>query len=479
MRRLLKVVIVIALLSVIALLGITNVSSVKAQSDTTYVVQPGDTLFRIGLRYGLTVFQLASFNGIANPNLIFVGEVLRIPTGGVVNPPTQAPPPGATQPPPPPTTGSQYVVQRGDTLSRIAQRFGVSLAALVQANGIVNPNLIFVGQVLTIPGGGTVPGVPTVQPPPGTTPLPPAPPPGTGAFELGGQILNLDGNTQNALRTAKMSWVKRQARVGDNLTGAIQDAHNSGFKILFSIVGDKGSVLSGGYFDQYAAYVAQVAGQGADAIEVWNEENLDREWPKGQINAASYTQLLAKAYAAIKGANRNTIVISGAPAPTGAEGAFPGAVVNDDRYYAGMAAAGAARYADCIGVHYNEGILSPTQTSGDPRGNYPTRYYATMLNRALASFPGKQACFTELGYLSPEGYGPLPGNFAWAANTTVAQQAQWLGQAVSAARAGGRVRLLFVFNIDFKYYGQDDPQAGYAIIRQGGGCPACGSIGGS
>ncbi len=476
MRRLL---IVLALISVIALLGGTHLSPAKAlQGETTYVVQPGDTLFRIGLRYGLTTFQLASYNGIANPNLIFVGEVIRIPTGGVVNPPlpTVAPPPGATLPPP--TTGSTYVVQSGDSLYRIAQRFGVSIAAIIQANGIVNPNLIFVGQVLRIPGGtGPIVVGPTIVPPPGAT-LPPAPPPGSGAFESGGQILNLDGNTQNALRTAKMSWVKRQARVGDNLTGAIQDAHNAGFKILLSIVGDKGSVLNPGYFDQYATYVAQVAGQGADAIEVWNEMNLDREWPTGQINAATYTQMLAKAYAAIKGTNPKTVVISGAPAPTGAEGAFPGAVVNDDRYYAGMAAAGAARYADCIGVHYNEGIVSPTQTSGDPRGNYPTRYYATMLNRALASFPGKQACFTEIGFLSPEGYGALPGNFSWAANTTVAQQAQWLGQAVSAARAGGRVRLFIVFNIDFKYYGQDDPQAGYAIIRQGGTCPACGAIGG-
>jgi hypothetical protein len=235
--------------------------------------------------------------------------------------------------------------------------------------------------------------------------------------------------------------------------------------------------LDGGYQDGYAAYVASLARSGADAIEVWNEMNIDREWPTGQINPANYIPLLTKSYNAIKAANANTIVISGAPAPTGAEGAFGlDRVWNDDRYYNGMAAAGVGRVADCIGVHYNEGIVSPLQASGDPRGdNYPTRYFSTMLARALNPFPGKMACFTELGYLSPEGYGPLPSGFAWAQNVTVANQALWLGQAARRAAASGRVRLLIVFNVDFTAYGAD-PQAGFAIIRPGGGCPACGQL---
>jgi len=485
MRRFL---IVFTLIIAIAGTGLAPSTAIRAQSiyaqsattASTYTVQPGDTLYRISLRFGLSVAQLASTNGIVNPNLIYVGQVLQI-SGTSVQPPIQptpvVPPPVVVLTPPPPSSGSQYTVQPGDTLYRISIRFGVSLNALIQLNGIVNPSLIYVGQVLQIPNGSVTPPVPT-PPPPGTTPI--APPPVSGGFETGGQISALGAGTQNAIRTAKMSWVKRQLQNGDgNFSGLIGEAHNAGFKILFSIVGDKNQVLNPGYFDNYAAYVAQVAGQGADAIEVWNEMNLDREWPTGRINAAVYTQLLAKAYSAIKAVNRTTIVISGSPSPTGAQGAFPGAVVNDDVYYAGMARAGAANYADCIGVHYNEGIVSPSQTSGDPRDNYPTRYYATMLNRALANFPGKQACFTEIGYLTPEGYGPLPANFGWAGRTTVAQQASWLGQAKAAARSSGRVRLFIVFNVDFTYYGADDPQAGYALIRPGGGCPACAALGGS
>ncbi len=60
-----------------------------------------------------------------------------------------------------------------------------------------------------------------------------------------------------------------------------------------------------------------MAAAGADAIEVWNEPNIDREWPNGQVNGANYTQLLAKAYNAIKGANPGTMVVSAALAPTG------------------------------------------------------------------------------------------------------------------------------------------------------------------
>jgi LysM repeat protein len=459
MRRLLFVLFLVCLVALPA-------AALQAQGGTTHVVQPGENLFRISLRYGVSIPALQAANGIANPNLIFVGQVLNIPSGTA---PLPIPVPG--QPTVVPATGS-YTVQPGDTLSTIARRFGTTVAAIAQANGIVNVNLIFSGQVLRIPGGGTV-----VPSQPGGATLAPAPGPVTG-FEVGGQVLDLGANTQAVMRSAKMSWVKFQVQAGDgNGVALIQQAKAAGFKILLSVNGDKGQVLDPGYQGGYAAYVADLAKNGADGIEIWNEMNIDREWPTGQINPASYVTLLNKAYTAIKAANASTLVITGALSPTGAEGAYGlSRVWNDDRYYNGMAAAGASRYADCIGVHYNEGIVSPNQSTGDPRGdNYPTRYFSTMLNRALAAFPGKQACYTELGYLSPEGYGPLPAGFEWAANTTAQQQAQWLGEAVARARATGRVRLLIVFNIDFTSYGAD-PQAGYAIIRPGNVCIACATI---
>lgn len=300
----------------------------------------------------------------------------------------------------------------------------------------------------------------------------------TGGFEIGGQVQEFSLSTAGKMNQAKMKWVKFQAKVGDeNAFNLLNAAKAQGFKALFSVIGDIPSVVNSSYWDTYAAYVGRLAGAGASAIEVWNEQNLDREWPRGQIDPVKYTGLLAKAATAIKAANANTIVISGAPAPTGAAGAGgkSDAYWNDDTYLAGMAAAGAASYFDCVGVHYNEGIVSPTQSSGDSRDNYPTRYFSTMLNRALAPFPGKPACFTELGYLTPEGYGPLPAGFAWASKTTIAQQAQWLKEAALLSSSSGRVRLMIVFNVDFSFYGAD-PQAGYAMNRLGGSCPACDAL---
>lgn len=300
----------------------------------------------------------------------------------------------------------------------------------------------------------------------------------SGGFELGGQVQDLNGNTIAAMQRAGMRWVKRQAQNGDGgAVGLINQAHGAGLKILLSVVGDRNAVVEDGYQTGYAAFVGSLAAQGADAIEVWNEMNIDREWKTGSINPALYVSLLARSYNAIKRANPNTIVISGALAPTGAEGAFgTGRVWNDDRYYAGMAAAGAGSYLDCVGVHYNEGIVGPNANSGDPRGSYPTRFFSSMLNRAIGPFGGKSACFTELGYLTPEGYGTLPGGFAWAQNTSVAQQAAWLAQAAVKASGSGRVRLMIVFNVDFTYFG-DDPQAGYAMLRPGNRCPACDTLG--
>jgi hypothetical protein len=327
--------------------------------------------------------------------------------------------------------------------------------------------------------GGSTGGNTGSQPTSPTRAAPPPPISGStrGGFELGGQVQDLNGGTIAAMQRAHMRWVKRQAHAGDGgAVGLINQAHGAGFKILLSVIGDKNAVVDAGYQDGYASYVASLAAQGADAIEIWNEMNIDREWKQGSINPSIYVNLLAKSYNAIKRANPNTMVITGALAPTGAEGAFgTDRVWNDDRYYNGMAAAGAGRYADCIGVHYNEGIVGPNQTSGDPRGGYPTRYFSTMLSRAMRPFRGKQACFTELGYLTPEGYGQLPGGFAWAQGTSVAQQAAWLAQAAVRASGSG-VRMMIIFNVDFTHFGED-PQAGYAIIRPGGACPACDALG--
>jgi LysM repeat protein len=121
----------------------------------TYIMQPGDTLEAVARRYGISVQELARLNGIVNPNRLVIGQVLAVPgpgnniPGGTSAPtiiPTQ---PGANNPPP--ASGRRHVVQAGENLFRISLRYNVTLDALMRANGISNPNVVFAGQVLVIP----------------------------------------------------------------------------------------------------------------------------------------------------------------------------------------------------------------------------------------------------------------------------------------------------------------------------------------
>jgi hypothetical protein len=306
-------------------------------------------------------------------------------------------------------------------------------------------------------------------------------------LEVGGHVLYFSDEAQERMHDTGLTWAKWQAhfQLGDDVAiprDVINRTHAAGFKILISVTGsvDELRDLGDEYYPLFAEYLGLVAELEPDAIEVWNEMNIDREWPRGRINPRAYAQMLQPAYEAIKAANPDVMVITGALSPTGAEGAF-GAdrVWNDDNYYFGMVNAGVANYADCIGIHYNEGNLAPNLQGGDPRGNYPTRFLPLMLERV--GYPFRNAdtslCFTELGYLSPEGYGPLPGNFAWASSTSVEEQATWLAEAIQIVADYERVpvRLLIIWNIDFDRY-DDDPQGGYAIIRPDGDCPACETI---
>jgi hypothetical protein len=304
---------------------------------------------------------------------------------------------------------------------------------------------------------------------------------------VGGHVRHFTDDTKALMRDTGMTWVKWQVpyHEGSDLVVArdrINWSHEAGFKVLLSITGEKDALAVGGdaYLDAYAEFLGQVAAAGADAIEVWNEMNIDREWPTGQIDPSFYARMLQKAHTAIKASNPDTMVITGALAPTGAESAFGLASVwNDDRYYLGMANAGVANYADCIGAHYNEGILPPNAQGGDPRGEYPTRYLPLMLQRISYPFRAFDIpmCMTEMGYLSPEGYGPLPDSFNWAVNVSVQEQSEWLAQAItiSSQYVEMPVELIIVWNVDFDNY-ENDPQAGYAILRPDGTCPTCQTI---
>ncbi len=110
------------------------------QDTVVHVVQRGETLFRISLRYGVPMDRIVAANNILNPAQIYAGQQLVIPTE---NEPAA---PAASEGAP-----IQHTVQPGEILGRIANQYGVSMASILQANHISNPSLLYAGQVINIP----------------------------------------------------------------------------------------------------------------------------------------------------------------------------------------------------------------------------------------------------------------------------------------------------------------------------------------
>jgi len=129
-------IVLVAVLLLASLYPFTAAAAPPLQSQIEHIVRPGETLFRIAQDYGVTVDDLVAANNLTDRDIIHVGQRLIVPLSTVS---------------PLPTHPADYLVQLGDTLSLIAQRFGTTVETIAQANGIVNPNLIIVGQSLTIP----------------------------------------------------------------------------------------------------------------------------------------------------------------------------------------------------------------------------------------------------------------------------------------------------------------------------------------
>ena len=130
-------------------------SSTPAKTTSTgsrHVVRSGETLSSIAKKYNTSTSAIQKSNSLSNPNLIYVGQVLTI--GGSGSKATSSSSKASSTPAKTTSTGSRHVVRSGETLSSIAKKYNTSTSAIQKSNSLSNPNLIYVGQVLTI-GGST------------------------------------------------------------------------------------------------------------------------------------------------------------------------------------------------------------------------------------------------------------------------------------------------------------------------------------
>jgi len=119
-------------------------------ADPVHVVSRGDTLYSVARRYGTTVNAIVQANSLRNSNWIYVGQRLVIPATTTASSSS--------------SSGSVHVVQRGENLYRIALRYGTTVQALASANNLFNTSLIYAGQRLVIPGGGSSSPAPASSP---------------------------------------------------------------------------------------------------------------------------------------------------------------------------------------------------------------------------------------------------------------------------------------------------------------------------
>lgn len=290
-------------------------------------------------------------------------------------------------------------------------------------------------------------------------------------FEYGGYVMEASTSVLDMMQEIDMKWIAFSITYipdmdTDGISEQIHIAHQNDYKVFVSIAGTPITENPKSYLQGYIDYVAQVAESGADAIEIWKEANLDRSWVQSEA-VDTYAILLTETSQAIRDSNSQTMVISGAPAPTGAESAFPGRVMDDDNFMTQLKESGALDYVDCVGMHYNEGTVSPLAHTGDSRDDDYRRYLPEMLRtyRALvdAEIP---ICVTEIGYFNAEGLASVPQFFEWGSHITTRDQQEWLAQAMEWLSLQLDVPLAMIWHIDLE--SEDtfpEVYRGYALLR--------------
>lgn len=333
-------------------------------------------------------------------------------------------------------------------------------------------------------------------------------------FDLGIAVQNSReaGTYTNWVKMAgdqlRLNWVKAQIVWRDvestkgqidfgELDAALPQLNKANIKVLLSIVKapdwarDKGAAIKHDVNDgppadpkdlaNFITVILKKYPGMIHAIEVFNEVNLDREWSTGpqKLDAARYVTMLQVAHDAIKAVDPNIIVISAALSPTGGNG-NPTQAVDDFAYLDQLIKANVLKYADCVGVHHNGYNFSPMyEFNNIPertpkakfRGPWDNPHHSWSFRSTLEGYAKKikdagsttKLCVTEFGWPTVEGLtGKARSGFEFAADNSLADQADFTNQAIAFMKSTGTVRLAFLWNLNY------GAQAGWDVAGPSG-----------
>ncbi|MBN1583601.1 MAG: SH3 domain-containing protein [Anaerolineae bacterium] len=327
-----------------------------------------------------------------------------------------------------------------------------------------------------------------------------APPPSNTGFGYGVQVHAPNGSAQvmQMINGLGFGWLKQQVRwqhtegaKGDygfkSLDTLVDQARSSGINVMFSVVaapmwargGKTGDGPPDNYQDFYdfmGALAAHFKGR-VGAYEVWNEQNLKREWEGAPLSAADYVRLLKGAYQAIKAADPNAKVISGAMTPTGInDGQW---AIDDRTYLQQMYNAGLKFYCDAVGAHpsgyanppdiyYRGGDFDPTRGYDDHPSFFFNNTMVDYYNIMAANGDGnKRVWATEFGWATTDGMGvgPSPG-YEFSQDINQQQQADYIVRAYTWSKSWGHAGVMFLWNLNFwPTVGAANEMAKYGIVR--------------
>lgn len=311
-------------------------------------------------------------------------------------------------------------------------------------------------------------------------------------FQLGIQVqVNFEGQQEtwmNEVEKLNMNWIKQQVRwelmepQEDQYDWAaldigLSEASERDIKVLLSIVTAPDWAREPGVNleehgppadpNDYAEFVVKILERYPNqvhAIEIWNEQNLDREWTSTRgLVPADYVELLRVTSQRIKEIDPGIVVVSGALSPTGLDNRVN--AWDDFAYLQAMIDAGLLNYSDCIGAHHNGINIGPSVTwdnvPNDPtatyRGPFDNPHHSWSFRSTLQGYAirvqqaggDQKLCVTEFGWASTEDMDGTPPGFEFANDNTLEEQRDWTIEALNNMVEWDIVQIAILWNLNY------------------------------